>query len=125
MYRLAATLSGHDGPVSSVRFSPCGGLLASASGDATVRIWRVPAATLLCVLRGHGSGVNDVAWAPGGGALATAGDDGTVRLWALRAAVGLLAHTCRGHTSHVFCVAFNAKGNMLARPKWSGLRESG
>ena len=39
--KLLDVLAGHEGPVSSLAFSPTGNLLASGSWDKTVRIWNV------------------------------------------------------------------------------------
>jgi dipeptidyl aminopeptidase/acylaminoacyl peptidase len=87
---------GHSGSVNSVAFSPDGSLIASASTDATIRLWRVSDGVLLRTLTGHTSDVNSVAFSPDGNLIASASSDNTVRLW--RVSDGVLLRTLRGHT---------------------------
>jgi WD40 repeat protein len=82
--RALATLEGHQDTVNVVRFSPDGGLIATASDDYTAGIWDGHGGGLLFWLEGHGDHVNTVAFSPDGYRLATASDDGTARLWDVR-----------------------------------------
>ena len=50
----------------SVAFSPDGRLLATGSGDGTVKPWDVQARTLLATLEGHADWVQSVAFSPDG-----------------------------------------------------------
>jgi WD40 repeat protein len=44
---------GHAGGVDSVAFSPDGSMIASGSGDKTIKLWRVSDGKLLRTLEGH------------------------------------------------------------------------
>ncbi len=69
--------SGHSNIVNAVAYSPNGRILASASGDRTVKIWEVATGKVLRVLAGHANGVNAVAFSPDGQTLASGSDDRT------------------------------------------------
>ena len=70
----------HARAVCSVRWSPDGAAIASASADGTAKLWS-PAGAPLCTLEGHSQGVNDAAWSPDGAILASCSDDATIRIW--------------------------------------------
>src|SRR5690606_6636121 len=76
-------LRGHTATVSWVGFVPGTSLLASASGDGTVRIWNGDSLAPLAVRRGHGGPIVDAAVAPDGASLASVGMDGRVAIWNL------------------------------------------
>ena len=52
-YKLKHTLTGHELGAVSVKFSPGGAWLASASADATIKIWDPHAGKLVRTLSGH------------------------------------------------------------------------
>src|SRR5439155_5165029 len=66
----------------AVAFSPNGQLIATASYDKTVKLWKRDG-TLLKTFYGHKNQVNAVAFSPDGTTLASASHDKTVHLWNL------------------------------------------
>ena len=74
-----SVLEGHTGPVAALAVSPDGATLASASWDASVRLWPLSGGEPL-VLEGHRGNVNAVAFLSDG-TLASAGHDAAVILW--------------------------------------------
>src|SRR5207249_4442492 len=84
---LATQLTGHNGLVSTVAFSPDGRILASASWDNTIRLSNTEDPNnpqpIGKPLQGHTSFVTSVAFSPDGKTLASSSMDKTVRLWDL------------------------------------------
>src|SRR5271156_62466 len=54
------TLEGHSYPINTVAFSPDGQLVASGSGDRTVRLWDTRTGAARGTLKGHSDWVNTV-----------------------------------------------------------------
>jgi WD40 repeat protein len=111
-------LEGHTGYVSAVAFSPDGSLLASASGDRTVRLWNPSTGQEVQKLEGHTGYVNAVAFSPDGSLLASASDDGTIRLW--NPSTNQEVQKLGGHTGYVSAVAFSPDGSLLASASHDG-----
>ncbi|OQE11875.1 hypothetical protein PENFLA_c071G03084 [Penicillium flavigenum] len=105
-------LEGHSDWVSSVAFSPQGGLLASGSYDKTIRIWDTATGALRLILNGHLGLVESVAFSPDGQRLVSGSEDKTIRLWDI--ATGTLQQTLKGHSGWVSSVTFSPQGGLLA-----------
>ncbi len=71
---------GHQAAVLAVAVSPDNSLIASASVDQTVKIWREDG-TPVTTLQGHTAVVRAVAFSPNGELLVSGGDDGQMILW--------------------------------------------
>jgi WD40 repeat protein len=110
--RLRLTCIGHEKEVVAVAFSPDGKLLATASYDATAKVWDATSAKELRTLAGHTGRVCCVTFSPDGKLLATASDDATAKVW--DASTGKELQTLVGHSSKVNCVAFSPDGKLLA-----------
>jgi len=74
-------LKGHTNWVNSVRFSPDGSKLVTASADHTARVWDMATGACLGVFTNHTGSVKAAVFSPDGNWIASAADDKTVRLW--------------------------------------------
>ena len=104
------TLAEHKQPVNSVSFSPDGDLIASASDDATIKLW-TSYGNEVATLTGHGGAVYSVSFSPNGKILASASDDGTVKLWSRD---GKQIRSIKGHQGAVNSVSFSPDGQAIA-----------
>lgn len=106
------TLIGHESWVRSVAIHPIKPLLASGSGDKTIRIWNLESGELLRVIQSHEAWVRAIAISPNGKLLASCSNDKTVKLWQWD--TGKLLHILKGHGDWVRSVAFSPDGHLLA-----------
>ena len=117
-------LTGFDGPLQYLAFSPDGRTLASVGAESTshfshggtydpkVRLWELLTGKERTAFANSPRGSWSVTFAPSGRILATAGEDTMIRLWDLAA-----DRECRrleGHAGAVTAVAFAPEGKRLA-----------
>lgn len=110
----------HTAKISSLRFSPTGDMLASGSGDQTVKLWRVSDGTLVRTLggiNGHTSAVHDVTFAPDGQTLASSGFESAVLVW--RVSDGMVLRTLP-NPGNATRPAFSPDGSWLITSGSSG-----
>jgi WD40 repeat protein len=82
--KLLQTLEGgHTYWIHDLAYSPDDRLLASGSGDQSIKIWNVATGEEQETLKGHTEKVLSVAFSPDGSQLASTGDGALLRLWKL------------------------------------------
>lgn len=112
--KVAGPVFGHEATIESIRFSPDGSRLVTASDDQTVRLWDgLTGQPIGEPLRGHNGRVVIAEFSPDGGTVASGGTDNQIFLWDI--ATGKpLGPALYGHHNWVRSLAFDAKGRRLA-----------
>jgi WD40 repeat protein len=103
-------LSGHQAAILGVDISPDSSVIASASLDNTVKLWRRDG-TQLATLKGHQAAVRAVDFSGDGQMIVSAGDDRTVKIWKLD---GTLLKTFPAHSAPIWAIAFSPDGQLIA-----------
>ena len=115
----ARVLKGHRSAVNAVSFHPSYSILASASDDATARIWDFDSGQSEKILRGHTRSVNDIDFSPDGTLFVTASSDLTLRIWDSSSCNTI--KTLRGHENTVSSGKFcKPKGDRIVSASRDG-----
>lgn len=86
-------------------------VLASASGDSTIRIWSITSGACLRLLEGHTNSVLRVVFATRGTQLLSSGSDGLVKLWSLKK--GECVNTIDAHDDKVWALGTAEDGDKM------------
>jgi platelet-activating factor acetylhydrolase IB subunit alpha len=78
------TLEGHRGKIWKLAMHPTYSLVATASDDASIKIWEYENGEMEQTLRGHTGSITYVAFHPNGQVLASCSTDMTIKLWDLK-----------------------------------------
>jgi WD40 repeat protein len=108
----------HSGFVSCLAFSQDRKILASASGDKTIRLWGGYTGKIKRTLNGHLDTVWSVAISPDGQTLVSGSADKTIRLWSLCSSEQ--PRILSGHSNWVTSLAISPDGNTLASGSTDG-----
>ena len=110
---IRTTFIGHEQDIYSLDFASNGRLIASGSGDHTVRVWDIQETREVLSLTIE-DGVTTVAISPGGDYVAAGSLDKSVRVWDIRSG-HLIARLDGqdGHKDSVYSVAFGPDGESL------------
>ncbi|KAF8431845.1 WD40-repeat-containing domain protein [Boletus edulis BED1] len=104
--------TGHREAIRGLSFSPDDGRFATASDDATIRIWDFEESREERVMTGHGWDVKCVEWHPTKGLLASGSKDNLIKFWDPR--TGTVLSTLHQHKNTIQALAWSPNGNLLA-----------
>jgi len=114
--KLHKTLSEHSGHINAISFNTDGSLLASASNDKTIKVWRVSTGISWHTLIGHNRAVMSVSFSPDGNFLASGSQDKTIKLWEISTGFSTseALSTLEGHEKSVNFVSFSPDSQIVA-----------
>lgn len=101
--RTSSALSGHQGPVLCCQFTSDASVLASGSGDKTVRLWDTSTGTPIKIMTGHSGFILALSWSPDNNLLASGDSEGLICVWRRN---GDLVCKLAGHKKWVTCISW-------------------
>jgi ribosome assembly protein 4 len=107
-----ARLTGHQGIIFNIAFSPDGTLLASCSADKTVKLWSASTGKFITTFRGHVAAVYHVSWSLDSRLVASGSRDSTLKVWSV--AKRELVEDLSGHQDEIFATDWSPDGQRVA-----------
>jgi ribosome assembly protein 4 len=105
-------LTGHQGLINQVVFSPDGFYFASASFDKSIKLWSGQTGKFISNFRGHVSSVYQVAWSADSRLLVSGSKDTTLKVWDVEKKK--LMFDLPGHADEVYAVDWSPDGEKVA-----------
>lgn len=105
-------MTGHQGIVNDVKFSPNAFYLASASFDKCVKIWNANNGNFLFNLRGHIGPVYQLSWSPNSKMVLSCSKDSTLQCWNID--TKKMMHNLPGHADEIYTVDWSPNGEKAA-----------
>lgn len=105
-------MTGHQGAVFHIQFSPDGTMIASCSADKSVKLWNALDGKFITTLRGHVAAVYHVSWSLDSRMLVSGSRDTTLKLWSI--AKRELVEDMSGHSDEIFSTDWSPDGQKVA-----------
>lgn len=114
---LVQSVKAHKSTIWNISWSPDGKLLASCSGDKSIKIWRLTELNQLenvdIIEDKHEKTIRSLAWSPNGKYLACASFDSKTSIWRMGSKKMEFVTKLEGHESEVKSVSWSKVGNTL------------
>ncbi len=103
---------GHTRDILDIRFNNKSDLMATASADRTIKLWKMPEGELVLTLEGHTGTVTSIRFAEDDKYLISASEDMTIRKWDL--ATGKEVFSKKEHTKPLRALDVSSDGKWIA-----------
>ncbi|CCW62662.1 unnamed protein product [Phytomonas sp. EM1] len=107
-----ARMTGHQGIVFHIQFSPDGSMIASCSADKSVKLWSAIDGKFITTFRGHVAAVYHVSWSLDSRMLVSGSKDTTLKLWSV--AKRELVEDMSGHSDEIYATDWSPDGQKVA-----------